>query len=222
MLEVSEGNITSLNLGRIIRQNENDIEELKTINDTIKNLQTCKNYYAEIYANVGGSFQNYLKNPPDVLFKKMEDDLRLNLYSFIDLKNEPNTKEILHTFDRFFFAFGRFPANNELTIVPKGDVPSFVRWNDVILPSELYKKFSLDNARALVCGHFLATLNVHLGGDKITSKEAMSEFFHNLSMQALSKSDDVILIKFDDINKLKKNLNDLLTAEALAFETERV
>ena len=41
-------------------------------------------------------------------------------------------------------------------------------------------------------------------------------------MQALSKSDDPILIKFDPINKLNKVLNDLLTGEVLAFETERV
>ena len=54
------------------------------------------------------------------------------------------------------------------------------------------------------------------------SKTAMSEFFHNLSMQAWSESDDAILIKFNAINKLNKSLNDLLTDEALAFETERV
>ena len=47
----------------------------------------------------------------------------------------------------------------------------------------------------------------------------MSKSFPNLSMQALSKFDDAILIKFDAINKLNKSLNDLLTAEALAFET---
>ena len=42
-------------------------------------------------------------------------------------------------------------------------------------------------------------------------------------MQALSKSDDAILIKFDAINnKLNNSLNDLLTGEALVFETERV
>ena len=125
MLEVSEGDITLLNLSGI-SQNENDVEELKSINDTTDNLEICKNYYADIYANVGGSFQNYLKYGPYVLIEKMEDDLRLNLYSSIDLKNEPNTKKIMHTFYRFFFAFGRFPAINELRIVPAGDMPSFV------------------------------------------------------------------------------------------------
>ena len=133
----------------------------------------------------------------------MEDYLRLNLYSSIDLKNESNAKEIRHTLDRFFFGFGRFPAINELTtIVPTGNVPSFIGSNDVFLHFELYKKFSSGNARGLVCVHFLVALNVHLGGDKMVSKNAMNEFFHNLSMQALSKSDDAILMKFDAINKL--------------------
>ena len=58
-----------LNLGGIISQNENDVEELKIINDTIENLQICKNY-ADIYANVGGKLQNYLKNVPDALIQK--------------------------------------------------------------------------------------------------------------------------------------------------------
>ena len=53
-------------------------------------------------------------------------------------------------------------------------------------------------------------------------KKALIEFFHNLLMQALSKSDNAILIKFEATNKLNKSLHDLLTDEALAFETERV
>ena len=41
-------------------------------------------------------------------------------------------------------------------------------------------------------------------------------------MQALSKFDDTILIKFDAINRLNKSLNDLLTAESFAFDTVRI
>ena len=40
LLEVSEGDITLLNLSRI-SQNENDAKELKIINDTIENLEIC-------------------------------------------------------------------------------------------------------------------------------------------------------------------------------------
>ena len=87
------------------------------------------------------------------------------------------------------------------------------------MPSELYKKFSSGNARGLLWVHFLAALNVHLGDDKIISKDRMSKSFPDLSMEASSKSGDAILITFDAINKLNRSLNDLLTAEALAFET---
>ena len=126
---------------------------------------------------------NYLRSAPDVLIKKMQDDLRLNLYSNIDLKNKPNTREILQTFDRFFFALGRFPAINKLTIAPTSDVPSFVKSSDVISPSELYKRFKSGNARGLVCVHSLAALHVHLGVDKMISRNTMSEFFHNASFK---------------------------------------
>ena len=166
MLEVSSGDISSLNLSGI-SQNQNDIEELRIINDTVENLGICKNYYADIYANVSGCFLSYLRSADDVLIKKMQDGLRLNLYSYIDLKNEPNTREILQIFDRFCFAFGRFPAINKLTVVPTGDVPSFVQSSNVISRSELHKRFKLGNTRGLICVHFLVALNVHLGGDKM-------------------------------------------------------
>ena len=49
----------------------------------------------------------------------------------------------------------------------------------------------------------------------------MSEFFHDLSMQALSKSDKIISLKFDAINRLTKSINCLLVSEALAFENAK-
>ena len=68
--------------------------------------------------------------------------------------------------------------------------------------------------------HFLDGLNFHLEGNKTISKNVMSEFFHNLSIQPLTKSYNVILIKFGIINKLNNSLKDLLTGEALTFDTE--
>ena len=152
----------------------------------------------------------------------MEEDLTLNHYSFIDLKNEYNTKEVMHTFDRFFFAFGRFPVINDLAIILTGEVPSFVKSNDVISPSELYKKFSSESTRGLVCVQYLAALNIHLGGDKTIPKDAMSEVFHNLSMQAMSKSDNSILLKLDATNRLNKSINSLLVNKTLTYENAEI
>ena len=41
----------------------------------------------------------------------------------------------------------------------------------------------------------------------------MSEFFHNLSMPALSISEDSIVLKFDATKKLNKNINDSVNAD---------
>ena len=47
----------------------------------------------------------------------------------------------------------------------------------------------------------------------------MSEFFHNLSMQVLNKMIDRVKLKFDAINDLNKNINNLLITEANKFKT---
>ena len=83
-------------------------------------------------------------------------------------------------------------------------------------------KFSSGGTRGLACVQFLAALNIHLSGDKTISKDAMREFFHNLSMQALSKSDDLILLKFDAINRLNKRMNSLLVNKTLVYENAEI
>ena len=221
LLEISKRNITELNLFNF-EQNQNNREQLRIINDTIGNLKTCKSYYADIYANIGCIFQNYLLNAPDVLIKKIQNDIRLNLFSGIDLKTKQNPSEILKVFDRIFFLYGSFAAINELTVVPTGDVPDFVKSKDVISSLELYDKFSSGSSRGLAYLYFLAALNIHLGGKKLISKNAMSEFYHNLSMQALSKSNDEVFFKFDPINCLNKNLNKLMIGKIRAFEMAKV
>ena len=89
---------------------------------------------------------------------------------------------------------------NELTVVSTVDVPKFVNSNDFNSPSELHEKFNSENSRGIFCVYFLVALNIHLGDEKIISKNAMSEFYHNLSMQALSKSNGKIFINFVAIN----------------------
>ena len=221
LLEIFNGDITELNLFNS-DQNRNDREELGIINNTIGNFKKCNSYYAYIYANVGCIFQNYLLNAPDVLIKKIQNDIRLNLFSGIDSKTEQHPSEILIVFDRFFFLCGRFPAINEPTVVPTGDVPDFVKLKDVISLSKLYDKFSSGSSRGLACVCFLAVLNIHLGGEKLILKNAMSEIYHNLSMQALSKLNDEVFLKFDAINCLNKNLNNLLIGKIRAFEMAKV
>ena len=69
-------------------------------------------------------------------------------------------------------------------------------------PIDLYKKFSGTDAKALVSFQALAALNIHLGGDKNTSKNAIREWLHNLTYQALTNENDKIIMSFDLIGEL--------------------
>ena len=64
--------------------------------------------------------------------------------------------------------------------------------------------------QGLTSVQFLAAFNRFLGGDKKISRNAMSEFFHNLSWQALTNDNDSIKIEFTAITELVKSINLLL------------
>ena len=163
LLTVSEGEITFLNLSGVDNSSQNNFDEIKIINDRIDYSTICKDNYSNIYANIGATFYQYLQEISAFLIEKMEEDLTLNLYSFIDLKGKYNTEEVIDTSDRFFFTFGRFPTINNLAITPTGEVPSFVKYSNINSPSVLYKKFSSGCTKGLVCMQFLPALNIHLG-----------------------------------------------------------
>ena len=88
--------------------------------------------------------------------------------------------------------------------------PPFVKTGEKISPSVLYEQFRSTDAYGLVSVQFLGTLNIFIRGDKILSKNEMSEFFHNLSMQALSEDDNSVRISFNHIRELCDNLKELL------------
>lgn len=64
----------------------------------------------------------------------------------------------------------------------------------------------------------MAALNIFLGGNSKISKDTMSEFFNNLLMQDLIKSDDSVLIKFDSISLLVKNINEIFFKKVFEFK----
>ena len=51
----------------------------------------------------------------------------------------------------------------------------------------------------LVSVHALVALNIYYGRSSQASKDALKEFFHNLTFQALTKENNEILIGFDKI-----------------------
>ena len=140
----------------------------------------------------------------------MEDNISCKIYFHKPFKSIENPRELLKLFSQFFFKTSRFPGSENLAIVPMGVMPSFVKTNEVISPFDLYEKFNSTSVHGLVSTQFLAAFNIFIGGNKTISKNAMSEFFHNLSMQALSRDDDRIDIKFDAIEELNKSIKKLL------------
>ena len=68
--------------------------EISILSQLSENLHICKEYYNSIYHNVAGCFQEYLIRLPDLFVGKMEDDININLFSNIDLKNEQDPAEI--------------------------------------------------------------------------------------------------------------------------------
>ena len=79
-------------------------------------------------------------------------------------------------------------------------MPSFIRSTDWISP----------RSQGVTSVQFLAAFHRFLGGNVVLSRNAMNEFFHNLSWQALTNDNDSVKIKFDVIADLVKSINFLL------------
>ena len=110
----------------------------------------------------------------------------------------------------FFQNEGRFPGTQDLIILPKPEIPNFLRKHDILSTNDLFKKISSSVAHGLVSINALAALNMYHGGMSTVSKNAMSEFLHNMSYQALNIENDEIFIKFNGIAQLINDNNETL------------
>ena len=61
------------------------------------------------------------------------------------------------------FDKGKFPGSQELVMLPQPKISDFVRTQIALSPIDLYKKFGLTNAKALVSIQALAALNFYIG-----------------------------------------------------------
>ena len=94
---------------------------------------------------------------------------------------------LLDTWCHFFFNHCTFASSQELIIVPQADIPPFVNTDTPLSPIDLYRNFKATNAKALVSIQALAALHNYYGGNRQISKDALSEFLHNLTFQTLSR-----------------------------------
>ena len=186
-----------------------DKSKNKVITDTIQSFKTVKELYMSLYNTVEDNLLKYLHNCLILEQEKLCKNFKLNAFKFLNCQNNFNSKKVINTYNVFFHRFGRFPGDLDLVKVPQGEIPKFLKTADIIFPVALYEKFSIGETRELVYMQLMSVLNIFLGGDSKISKDAICEIFHNLLMQTLSKSDGSVLIKFDSIGLLLKNINEI-------------
>ena len=154
--------------------------------------------YLHFYDQVSQYLTNTIKNLPADGREKIDCDLQRNNY-FINLSetNEFFDHNITSTFCNFFQQRGRFPGSQDLIVIPRPEIPYFIKTNKIIFTNQLYDKSSSTDAHGLVSIQALAALNIYYGESIEKSRNALTEYLHNMSHQALNKDNDDVFIQCD-------------------------
>ena len=201
---------SELEIDRSKFKDDEAFEDYIIIEKTQENLKYCKRFYEEVFDDISFFLHKKIKETPDEFVEKMEEDLANQRIFFKRIKEIESSVEFMKILNDFYFKTGRFPGYSEHIIVPPGVNPSFVETHDQISPSEINEKFKNSSSYGLASVQFVAALNVFFGGDKELSRNVMSEFLHNLSLQALTIDDDKIEIEFHEIIELNRSLKALI------------
>ena len=208
LLHFANGNIS---LDDFNLDDDREFERYNIIEKTSDNVNYCKQFYQEVFDDIGYFFQKMIKETPNEFLEPLKADLANEIYFYKNLKDIESHAELLRVFNSFYFKTGRFPGNyTDLILVPTGKNPPFVKSFDQISPIDLNDKFQNTPSYGIAAVHFLAALNIFFGGEKNLSQDVMTELLHNLSYQALNFENTKVNIKFDQIIKLNKNLKTLI------------
>ena len=208
LLHFANGNIS---LDDFNLDDDRQFERYNVIEKTSDNVNYCKQFYQEVFDDIGYFFQRMIQETPNEFLEPLKADLANEIYFYKNLKDIESHSELLRVFNSFYFKIGRFPGNyTDLILVPTGKNPSFVKSFDQISPVELNDKFQNTPSYGIAAVHFLAALNIFFGGEKNLSQDVMTELLHNLSYQALNFENTKVNIKFDQIIRLNKNLKSLI------------
>ena len=208
LLQIANGNVQ---LDDFDLDNDREFERYTVIEKTLDNMNYCKQFYGEVFDDIGYFFQKMIKETPNQFLEPLRADLANEIYFHKNLKDIESHVELLSIFNRFYFKTGRFPGNyTDLILVPAGKNPPFIKSYDQISPTDLNNKFQDTPSYGIAALHFLAALNIFFGGAKSLSQNVMTELLHNLSYQALNFENTKVNIKFDEVTKLSKNLKSLI------------
>ena len=139
-----------------------------------------------MFTSVGINLHEFFKNVGVIDKQRIDNDLTNNNYFAWDSQEDFIQQRVLTTYRDFYYETGRFPGRSTLIPIPRGRVPDFIQSQDVLSPRSLYETYVGRGMQGIVSLQFLAAFNRFLGGDAEVSRDAMSEFFHNLSWQALT------------------------------------
>ena len=194
----------------------NSSEKENFLLDTKENLLILKKTHDQLYNQIAKNFNEMLKKMPFDLYSEIENDFLRENYEINDVKN-------LDSSVSFYFKHGRFPGNNDLTILPQTTLPSVVDQLSVeVSPVQLYEKFKNTDSKNLVSFQAIVALFLYYGGEKITAKKAMDEWKENLTFQALSKENDNIIMHFDKFTYIVLHfLKEFLIHESKFSEYEK-
>ena len=183
-----------------------DLKNINLIKNSIENITICKQTYLNFYNQISQYLENTIKNLPGDERNEIDCDLQRNNY-FINLgkTNEFSDHNIIDTFGEFFQQHRRFPGSQDLIVVSRPEIPYFIKTDKIISTNQLFEKFCSSDARGLVSIQVLVALNIYLGENAEISEslsEALTEFLHNISHQALNKDNNNIFIQFHRTGEL--------------------
>ena len=154
LLHFASGNIS---LDDFNLDDDREFERYNVIEKTSDNVNYCKEFYREVFDDIGYFFQKMIRETPDEFLEPLKADLANELYFHKNLKDIESQSELLRVFNLFYFKTGRFPGNyTDLILVPTGKNPSFVKSFDQISPLELNDKFQNTSCYGIAAVHFLA------------------------------------------------------------------
>ena len=164
--------------------------------DTKENIEILKKTYDQLFMQIEKNQIKMLQDMPFDFFEDIENDLRRE--QFLD---EEFLK--LDTWISFYYKLGRFPGEQELTILPQSSKPKTIDpLSTEVSPLELYKKFGKTSSKNIASFQAIVALFLHYGGNALTAKRAMEEWKNNLTFQTLSVENDKQQMKFDKLSDI--------------------
>ena len=125
LLHFANGNIS---LDDFNLDDDREFEKYNVIEKTSDNVNYCKQFYQEVFDDIGYFFQRMIKETPDEFLEPLKADLANEIYFYKNLKDIESQSELLRVFNSFYFKTGRFPGNyTDLILVPTGKNPPFVK-----------------------------------------------------------------------------------------------